>query len=333
MLWPAPIDPVAWQPAPDPGYLPRAGAGEIGSLPAAGAGPEAVAVSPDGWLYAGLDDGRVVRLRPDGSAVETFVRTGGRPLGMKFDRSGRLLVADAFRGLIAVAPDRSLTVLADTAGGRRMLFPNDLDIAQDGGIWFSDTSQRFDQRHWMLDFWEGRATGRLLRYDPLTRRAEVKLDGLRFANGVALGPDDAYVLVNETVAARITRLWLKGPRAGQRETFATLPGYPDNLTYNGRGIYWVALAAPRMTALEWLAGLPRLRKAVYRIAAIHEPKAGRMAWIVGLNAEGRVVRDWQDPAGRFGSLASVVESAGRLYLGSIQTKAVGWLDVPGRVPQ
>ncbi|MBZ5582153.1 MAG: SMP-30/gluconolactonase/LRE family protein [Acidobacteriia bacterium] len=321
---------MAWEPSPDPGYTRQVGPGEIRSLPEAGAGPEAVAIGPDGSLYTGLQDGRVVRLRPDG-ASETFVQTGGRPLGMKFDRSGRLLMADAFRGLLAVAPDRSLTVLADSVNGRRMLFPNDLDIVQDGGIWFSDTSQRFDQRHWMAEFWEGRATGRLLHYDPRTRRVEVKLDGLRFANGVALGPDEAFVLVNETTAARITRLWLKGPRAGQRETFATLPGYPDNLTYNGRGIFWVALATPRVKALEMLAGWPRVRRALFRIpAAIRDPKPGRMAWVIGLDAEGRTVREWQDPAGRFGSLASAVESAGRLYVGSIQTSSVGWLEAPGR---
>ncbi len=331
LLWPVEIDPVAWQPEPDPGYSRRTSSGGIKALPAAGPAPEAVAVGPDGWLYTGLQDGRVVRLRPDGSAVETFVQTGGRPLGMKFDRSGRLLVADAFRGLLAVSSDRVLTVLADSVNGRRMLFPNDLDIAQDGSVWFSDTSQRFDQSHWILEFWEGRPTGRVLRYEPRTGRADVKLDGLGFANGVALGPDDAFVLVSETTAARVTRLWTKGPRAGQRETFAVLPGYPDNLTYNGRGIFWVALATPRIPALERLAGWPQVRRALYHIpAAIRDPKPGRVAWVIGLDTEGRVVRDWQDPAERFGSLASVVESAGRLYLGSIQTNAIGSLEVPVR---
>jgi len=250
---------------------------------------------------------------------------------MKFDRSGRLLVADAFRGLIAVAPDRSVTVLADSVNGRRMLFPNDLDIAQDRGVWFSDSSQRFDQHHWMLEFWEGRGTGRLLRYDPHTGRTEVKLDGLRFANGVALGPQDAFVLVNETTAACVTRLWLKGPRAGQRDVFATLPGYPDNLTYNGGGIFWVVVATPRVGVLDRLAAWPRVRRVLYRIpAAIRDPKPERMAWVIGLDTDGRVVRDWQDPAGRFGSLASVVEAGGRLYMGSIQTKTLGWVEVPGR---
>ena len=157
----------------------------------------------------------MVRMLTDGSAVETFVQTGGRPLGMKFDAGGNLIVADAFRGLLSVSPERNVTVLADNVNGERMLFPNDIAIAADGIVWFSDASRRFDQHHWMLDFLEGRPTGRLLRYDPRTGRVEVVLDHLMFANGVALGPGDQYVLVNETLAARITRYWLKGPRAGQ----------------------------------------------------------------------------------------------------------------------
>ena len=67
----------------------------------------------DGRLYTGLQDGRVVRMLADGSGVETFVQTGGRPLGMKFDAGGNLIVADAFRGLLSISPERKITVLAD----------------------------------------------------------------------------------------------------------------------------------------------------------------------------------------------------------------------------
>ncbi len=329
LFWPVPIDPIAWQPAPDPGYLRRAGREAVRHLPHVGSGPEGIAAGPDGWLYSGLQDGRIVRMRPDGSSAETFIQTGGRPLGLKFDAAGTLVVADAFRGLLAIRPDRSVKVLADHTGGRRLLFCNDLDIAGDGTIWFSDTSQRNDQNHWMREFWEARATGRLLRYDPATQRAEVRLDGLGFANGVALGPGEEYVLVSETMTARITRLWLKGPRAGMRDAFAVLPGYPDNLTYNGQGIFWVALGAPRVKALESLAGWPRVRRAIYHIPEfVRDPKPDSMAWVIGLDPDGRPVREWQDAGGRFGSLASAVESGGRLYLGSIQTSEAGWIPVP-----
>jgi sugar lactone lactonase YvrE len=164
-----------------------------------------------------------------------------------------------------VAPDRTITVLVETVGEQRLRFPNALDIAGDGAVWFTDASQRVDQHHWINEFWEGRATSRWLRDDPQTHQTSIQQDTLQFANGVALGPDDACILVHETVAARLTRLWLTGPQAGAREIVLDgLPGYPDHRSSNGRGLFWVALAVPRVGALDRLAGRAWLRKVLFR---------------------------------------------------------------------
>jgi len=171
---------------------------------------------------------------------------------------------------------------------------------------------------------------RLLRYDPRTGSADAVLDHLMFANGVALGPGDEYVLVNETLAARITRYWLRGPKAGQSDIFApALPGYPDNLTHNGRGLFWVALPSPRNSALEALAGWPSLRKVVQRMPArVRERKLSSTAWVVAVNTDGQVVHNLQDSTGRYGPVTSVTETNGRLYFGSIGTAAIGWVPTP-----
>jgi hypothetical protein len=81
----------------------------------------------------------------------------------------------------------------------------------------------------------------------------VHLEGLGFANGVALGPDEAYILVNETMFYRITRYWIKGEKSGQTDIFIeNLPGFPDNLTYNKNGLFWVALIYPRQEKIDSL---------------------------------------------------------------------------------
>ena len=334
-FWPVPIVPVAWHPPPNPGRTgPFAGNDRlrgVQQLPVPGPGPEDVTLGPGGWLYTGLEDGRIVRLPPQGGPAETFVSTGGRPLGMQFDRGGNLIVADAFRGLIAVSPGRDIRVLADHAGFEKIRFANDLDIAADGAIWFTDSSRRFDQRHWMLDFWEAMATGRLIRYDPATGRADVRLDGLQFANGVALAPGGEFALVSETVSARVTRFWLTGPHAGLTEPFALLPGYPDNISYNGNGVFWVALASPRVDALEALAQLPRLRTVVYRLPVpLRDPKPERSGWVIGLDRDGKVVHNLQDQGRAYGPITSVNEFAGQLYFGSIGMAAVGRIPAPAR---
>jgi sugar lactone lactonase YvrE len=334
LAWPVAIVPVAWTPAPNPGltgpFAHSTGFTDLRML-AVGEGPEAVTQGPDGFLYTGLQDGWVVRFRPDGRGpAERVVQTGGRPLGMQFDAHGHLIVADAFRGLLSVAPDRTITPLLEAVDGRRLLFPNAVAIAADGAIWFSDASQRFDQHHWRDDFWEGRATGRLLRYDPHIGQAAVRLEDLRFANGVALGPNDAFVLVNETVAARIHRLWLTGPRAGTHDIFLDgLPGYPDNLSSNGRGLFWVALAAPRIHTLDRLAGSPRLRQVLFRLpAALTEVRPPAVAWVIGMDVRGAVRHHLRDTSGRYANVTSVREVDGVLWLGSLFGWAVGRAQAP-----
>ncbi len=335
LLWPVAIDPVVWTPSPDPGltgpYAQSATFRGLTTLIAnAGLGPEDVARSTDGIFYTGLQDGRILRFGADGGAGELFVSTGGRPLGMQFDAHGNLIVADAFKGLLSISPNRSVTVLTERVDHQRMIFPDDLDIAADGTIWFTDASQRFDQHHWINDFWEGRPTGRLLSYDPHSKRTTVRMGALRFANGVALGPDDAFVLVNETMAARIWRLWLKGPQAGQREVFRdSLPGYPDNLSYNKNGTFWVALPASRSAPLEGMAGRPFLRKLFFRLpeswVSVQPPPVG---WVLGLDEQGQVRHNLRDTSGAYTSVTSVNEFGGQLYLGSIAMKAVGCMPTP-----
>ena len=336
LLWPVPIDPVVYVPSHNPGMTgpfaqneDLSGAEHLAA--GVGLGPEDVTLGPDGLLYTGLQDGRIMRLRTDDTGLEKFVSTGGRPLGMQFDQEGNLIVADAFKGLLSISPHGDITILTDQVNGVPILFADDLDIAADGTIWFSDASQRFDQHHWILDFWEMQPTGRLLSYDPATRETTVHLDGLMFANGVALGPDDDYVLVNETAAARITRLWLKGPRAGQDEPFLeNLPAYIDNLSYNHDGLFWIALPTPRNDDMESLWPHPFLRTMLFRLPEFMQGSlvSSPYGWVLAVDSRGSIVHNLHEPGGSYGTITSVNEFDGWLYLGSIAMSSVGRHRVP-----
>ncbi len=320
LLWPVPIDPVVWEPGPDrqdPLFDARQALDRSAILlEGAGTGPEDVALGPDGAYYAGMLDGRILRFEEDGWSV--YADTGGRPLGLQFDHSGRLIVADALAGLLAIDSAGGIEVLVNEVEGVPMLFPDDLDIAADGTIWFTDASRRFDVHHWQLDFWEGRGTGRLLSFIPASGNLTVHLDGLMFANGVALGPDDSFVLVNETLTARTTRLWLKGPDQGKTDIFLEgLPGYPDNLSFDGE-LFWIALPSPRQAAIEHLADRPWLRKLLQRLPArwrkIELPPLG---WVIAVDAAGRVRESLKDDSGRCFSITSVNRFGDELLMGSI----------------
>lgn len=69
------------------------------------------------------------------------------------------------------------------------------------------------------------------------------LDGLYFANGVAVSPDQSFVLVAEMVRYRVRRYWLDGLERGTVDTFVeNLPGFPDNIRSNGKGTFWIGLS-------------------------------------------------------------------------------------------
>lgn len=169
VLWRSPLQPQAWEPTPNPGLL---GAFTSNArladsdrlLPDIGLGPEDIARGPDGDLYTGFADGRIVRFDSAGHSV--FAHTGGRPLGMQFDRAGNLIVADGVRGLLMVTAEGEVSVLADAFAGMPMKFVDDLDIAADGTIWFSDASRRYGLADALSDLLEASATGRLMSYTP-----------------------------------------------------------------------------------------------------------------------------------------------------------------------
>lgn len=342
--WPVPIEPVAWEAPANSGYTGAFAANErlkaieilsIGDHH----GPEDVAMDAQGRLYVSTHQGYIVRLQPDGSAPERWVHTGGQPLGLEFDHSGNLIVADAVRGLLAIAPDGAITVLATEADGVPIGFADDVDVAADGKIYFSDASVKFRARDWgltaasLLDALEHAGHGRLLVYDPATGQATTVRAGLNFANGVAVGHDQTYVLVCESSSYRVLRVWVAGPRRGQAEPLIeALPGFPDNVSAGRDGRYWIALYSPRNPVLDSLAGRPSWRKAVWRVPAALHPKLTAYGHIFAVNQAGQVTVNLQDPDGGYPMNSSVLETADYLYIGSPEAHGLARLAksaVPG----
>ena len=129
ILWPVPVEPVRWQAPVAPGYtgvhavnnkLTGIQLIDLGDE----TGPEHVALSRDGKLYAAMANGTILRMNPDGTAQEVFVNTGGRVLGFDFDAAGNLIAADAIKGLLSIGPDRAITVLADQVNGDPIRYAN-----------------------------------------------------------------------------------------------------------------------------------------------------------------------------------------------------------------
>ncbi len=334
-LWPIPVAPVAWNAPPAPQGAALAPNDRFRGLERLGAGiapgAEATAIDAAGGVYTGTRDGRILRLDPATRAFAEVARTGGRPLGMAFDRAGELYVCDARKGLLAVGPSGSVRTVATSYRGVPFRLPNDVDVAPDGTVYFTDSSAKFGDDHIPEALFEHGGDGRLLAYHPETGETDVVLDRLQFANGVAVSGDGTYVVVAEMGAYRLTRYWLAGPRRGTAEPLAeNLPGLPDNVTWSpARRAFWVALYSPRVPALDALAPHPFLRKVALRVPAALQPKPLPQGFAIAVREDGKVVQVLRDAApGAFAPVSSVRERDGVLWIGNVEGPGLGRLAAP-----
>lgn len=325
----APVDPAAYAPPPKPAMTgPLAPNRELAGAELLGLGkvdgPEDTAVDAAGRVYGGTRDGRIVRVLPGGE-VETFAETGGRPLGMMFDAAGNLVVCDAYKGLVSIDGKGAITVLATEAGGVPFMFTDDLDIARDGAIYFTDASSRFDLHGYLYDLLEARPHGRLMRHDPRTGTTRVLLRDLHFANGVALSKNEDFVLVNETYRYRIVRYWLRGPKRGTRDVFIdNLPGFPDNISSNRQGTFWLALFTVRNDMVDRIHPSPFLKRQLAKLPRFLWPKPARYGLVLALDESGKVTRSLHDPDGeRLFVITSAKEHGDHLYMGSLESDRIG----------
>jgi sugar lactone lactonase YvrE len=296
--------------------------------PVPGPGAEDVVVGgpgPDeGAVFTGTEDGSIFRVSQDGRRIDRVAHTGGRPLGLEIDLDGRLLVCDAHRGVLRIDPGSgAIEPVTDRLGGVAMRFCNNAAIASDGTVWFSDSSTHYGIEQWKDDLVQDTRTGRLARLGT-DGSAEVVVEGLAFANGVALAADESYVAVAETGARTVVRWWLTGERAGTRDHLVTdLPGYPDNISRGSDGLIWVSIASPTDPLVERLQRSPQLlRRAVTKIPEALQPKPKRTVRVQAYDDRGDLVHDLDLPASDYHMVTGVREHDGRVWLGSLHEPAI-----------
>lgn len=344
-LWPVPATPVSW-PAPTPPgytgvYAPNTRLAGLRQIALGGElGPEHIALGPDGKLYAAMSSGNLLRMDRDGEHQQVFANTGGRVLGFDFDARGNMIAADALKGLLSISADGRVSVLSDHVSESDPIgYADAVVVAPDGTIFFTDASTRFSPREWggtyeasVLDIIEQSSSGRVLAYEPASKRTHVVARGFSFANGIALSSDARALFVNETGRYRI---WKLDSRANELDVRSgspqgkvlvdNLPGYPDNLMRGRDGRIWVGLFKPRNPAADSLAQRPFLRKVLLRLPRALLPLGKSYGHIFAIDEDGRVVEDLQDPSGAYPETTSATETADRLYVHSLHAHTLGWL--------
>ena len=308
-------------------------------------GPEDVILDRHDNLYAGSRHGDIIRfLAPDYERMEVFAHIGGTPLGMAFDRNDNLYVCIGGMGLYRVTPERKVEKATDETNrsytsindDSRLRLADDLDIADDGRIFFSEATVRFEMHEWATDGLEARGNGRIICYDPNTGKTHTVIRDLIFPNGVCIASDRQSFLFAETWNCSVKRHWFDGPKSGQTETVLdNLPGFPDNINTSSDGNYWMSLVGMRCPALDLAWKMPGFRNRMAK-------RVPRDEWlfpnintgcVLKFNEKGEVLETMWDLGGQnHPMITSMREHRGYLYLGGIMNNRVGRLKLEGADP-
>ncbi len=289
-------------------------------------GGEDVAIDKEGRIYTGsTKDGKIYRITPQPGKPETieiFADVGLMPVGLKFDQDDNLIVCHSLKGLLSITPEGRISVLTSSAEGVSFGFADDLDIASDGKIYFSDATTKFTGNNgnysWEYELMEAKPYGRLLVFDPQTLETKVLLRDLYFANGVSLAKNEDFVVVLETFRFRAVRYWLKGEKAGTWDYFnENLPGFPDGIMKNEKGEFWVAIPTRRNSISDWLQPKPFLKNLITVFPKFIWARPETYGLVVKLDDQGQIIDSLQDSSGKVSFITNAVEVNGFLYLGTL----------------
>jgi ribose transport system permease protein len=308
-------------------------------------GPEDVIFDKDDNLYCGSRHGDIIRFfAPDHVKWEVFAHIGGHPLGLAFDADGNLHTCVGGMGLYMIKPDKTVVKLSDETNrtllsivdDSRLRLADDLDIAPDGRVFFSEATIRYEMYDWMVDALEGRGNGRIICYNPKDNSSRTVLPSLQLPNGICVEPGGQSLLYAETWGCRITRYWFDGARKGQREVvIANLPGYPDNINRSSDGNFWCALCGMRSPIFDLALRMPDFRKRMVQKVARDEWLYPNMntGCVIKFDPQGNILDVLWDLGGEaHPMITSIREHKGYLYLGGIYNNRVGKYKIPGADP-
>lgn len=202
-------------------------------------------------VWSDIPNDRVMRYDETDGSVSVFMSPCGNHNGHAVDHQGRLVSCEhGGRCVSRIEHDGSRTVLASHWQGKRLNSPNDVVVARDGSIWFTDPTYGID-----MDYEGDKAESEIgasyvYRIDPETREVEAVVTDRVRPNGLAFSPDESILYVADTGSSHVPDLpntisayplSADRRRVGAGRTFATLEGGKyDGFRVDTNGNVWTS---------------------------------------------------------------------------------------------
>jgi gluconolactonase len=199
-------------------------------------------------LWSDIPNNRMLRWCEESGAVSVFRSPANNSNGNTRDRQGRLVTCEhGTRRVTRTEYDGSITVLADSFEGKRLNAPNDVVVASDGAIWFTDPGYGI-----LMDYEGDKAPFELptnvYRLDPVSGELRVVADDFVRPNGLCFSPDERRLYIVDTGRthnpdgpAHIRVFDVDGTRLTGGDVFVDMGnGHADGIRADRDGNIWVA---------------------------------------------------------------------------------------------
>ncbi|MEY4553180.1 MAG: hypothetical protein RL099_1508, partial [Bacteroidota bacterium] len=210
-----------------------------------------------------------------------------------------------------------------------------------GKIYFTDATTLFGgtehggiAKASSMDFLASSCSGRLLEYNPQTKKTRIVMSDLSFANGIAFTQDGKHLMLAECGKYRI---WKINPDASdisakQKSDEAkiiidNLPGFPDNIMLGKEGRFWVGLTDVRNEALDNLSDKPKLRSLILKfLFFLEDDKKTGFAHVFAIDENGKVLKSLQNEKSDYPQTSGATETETALYIHSLsENNKIAWI--------
>jgi gluconolactonase len=202
-------------------------------------------------IFSDIPNNRQMRLLEDDNHLSVFRSPSWNSNGNTIDRQGRLLSCEhGGRRVSRTELDGSITIIADSFNGKKLNAPNDLCVASNGSIWFTDPT------YGILGNYEGmhaemeQKSHNVYRVDPQSGAVTLVVDDFVQPNGICLSPDEKILYVIDSGATqggpahiRAFDVDIDTGRVTNSRVFADkfLPGFTDGMRCDTDGNVWCSM--------------------------------------------------------------------------------------------
>jgi gluconolactonase len=191
-------------------------------------------------LFSDIQNDRQMKYTP-GQGATLFKQGVNRSNGLTRDLQGRLLAAEHdSRRVTRIEPDGSLTVIANSFQGKRLLRPNDVVVKSDGSIYFTDPGGPAIPEQWDV------TVAGVYRVTPDLGTMTLIADDFVGPNGLAFSHDERVLYIADS-RRRHLRAFEMQPNGALLKQSGRLvaelggaePGNPDGLKVDTAGNIYV----------------------------------------------------------------------------------------------